>query len=87
MDQRHLAIAEPTKAAEDAWKQVVYTLAQRSLLSKAKTWYVGANVAGKAQGLSLFTGGFPKYREHCAQVVQKGGRDLDFQPALDTTTV
>ena len=73
--------AEPTQQAEDAWMQIVYTLAQRTLLSKAKTWYVGANVAGKAQGLSLFTGGFPKYREYCTQVIQNGWRDLAFTQA------
>lgn len=78
MDKNGLATAEPTKAAEDAWMQTVYTLAQRSLLTKAKTWYVGTNVAGKAQGLSLFTGGFPKYREACNQVIQNGWRDLAF---------
>ena len=73
---------EPSVQAEDAWMQTVYTLAQRTLLSKAKTWYVGANVAGKAQGLSLYTGGFPRYREHCAQVIQNGWRDLVFDSEL-----
>lgn len=81
MDQNALASVEPTQAAEDAWMELVRTMAQRSLLSKAKTWYVGANVAGKAQGLTLYTGGFPKYREHCAQVIQRGWNDLSFVPA------
>lgn len=81
MDQNALASVEPTQAAEDAWMELVRTMAQRSLLSKAKTWYVGANVAGKAQGLTLYTGGFPKYREHCTQVIQRGWNDLSFVPA------
>lgn len=80
MDQNGLASAEPTAAAEEAWMQLVRSLAQRTLLSKAKTWYVGANVAGKAQGLTLYTGGFPKYREHCNQVLQRGWTDLRFVP-------
>lgn len=80
MDDRGLATAEPAKQAEDAWMNIVYTLAQRTLLSKAKTWYVGANVKDKPQGLSLFTGGFPKYREYCAQAIQNGWRDLVFAP-------
>lgn len=80
MDQHGLASAEPTKAAEDAWMQIVYKLAERSLLTKAKTWYMGTNVAGKAQGLSLFTGGFPKYREYCNNVIANGWRDLAFEP-------
>jgi cation diffusion facilitator CzcD-associated flavoprotein CzcO len=80
MDQNGLASVEPTQAAEDAWMELVRTMAQRTLLSKAKTWYVGANVAGKAQGLTLYTGGFPKYREHCTQVIQRGWTDLSFVP-------
>lgn len=81
MDQNGLASVEPTQAAEDAWMELVRTMAQRTLLSKAKTWYVGANVAGKAQGLTLYTGGFPKYREYCTQVIQRGWTDLSFVPA------
>lgn len=51
---------------------LVHSLAPRTLLSKAKTWYVGANVQGKAPGLTMFTGGFQKYREHCLAAIHKG---------------
>jgi cation diffusion facilitator CzcD-associated flavoprotein CzcO len=70
---------EPTRKAEDDWMELVFKLAQRSLLSKAKTWYVGTNVKDKAQGLTLFTGGFPKYREYCAAAIQAGYRDFVFE--------
>jgi len=76
-----LSTIEPTKQAEDAWMDTVASLAQRSLITKAKTWWVGANVEGKAQGLTLFTGGFPKYREYCTQAVQNGWRDFVFETA------
>jgi cation diffusion facilitator CzcD-associated flavoprotein CzcO len=79
MAGHHFGTIEPTKAAEDGWMDLVFRLAQRSLLSKAKTWYVGANVRDKPQGLSLFTGGFPKYREYCAAAVQAGYRDFVFE--------
>jgi cation diffusion facilitator CzcD-associated flavoprotein CzcO len=79
MTENGLANVEPTEQAEQAWMQVVANLAQRTLLSKAKTWYVGANVAGKAQGLSMFTGGFPKYREFCNQAMQSGWQGLEFR--------
>ncbi len=79
MDQHGLCAVEPTQAAEDAWMEVVCALSQRTLLSKAKTWYVGANVKDKPQGLTLFTGGFPKYREYCNAAVQNGYRDLAFE--------
>lgn len=84
MDKHGLATVEPTHQAEEAWMQIVFQGAQRTLLSKAKTWYVGANVKDKPQGLTLFTGGFPKYREYCNQVIQSGWRDLAFAPARET---
>jgi cation diffusion facilitator CzcD-associated flavoprotein CzcO len=80
MVTHQLAQMEPTAAAEEAWMQTVYTLAQRTLLSKAKTWYVGANVKDKPLGLTLFTGGFLKYREHCAAAAQ-GYPGFSFQHA------
>jgi cation diffusion facilitator CzcD-associated flavoprotein CzcO len=79
MAEHGLDTIEPSKQAEDDWMELVFRLAQRSLLSKAKTWYVGTNVKDKAQGLTLFTGGFPKYREYCAAVIQAGYRDFVFE--------
>ena len=79
MDKNGLSTIEPTKEAEDRWMDVVYALSQRTLLSKAKTWYVGANVKDKPLGLTLFTGGFLKYREHCAAAAQDGYRGFVFE--------
>jgi len=79
MADHGLDTIEPTRKAEDDWMDLVFRLAERSLLTKAKTWYVGTNVKDKAQGLSLFTGGFPKYREYCAAAIQNGYRDFVFE--------
>ena len=79
MAENDLDTIEPTTRAEDEWMEIVFKLARRSLLSKAKTWYVGTNVKDKAQGLTLFTGGFPKYREYCAAAIQAGYRDFVFE--------
>jgi cation diffusion facilitator CzcD-associated flavoprotein CzcO len=81
MEKHGLATMEPTTEAEDRWMEVVYSLAGRTLVSKAKTWYVGANVAGKAQGLTLFTGGFPRYVEHCNAAVRANYQDFAFESA------
>lgn len=78
MNQNGLETIEASKDAEDGWMSLVASLAQRSLVSKAKTWYVGANVRDKPQGLTLFTGGFGKYRELCAAAVQDGYRGFVF---------
>ncbi|MEG1769109.1 MAG: cyclohexanone monooxygenase, partial [Comamonas sp.] len=54
-------------------------LSQRTLLTKAKTWYVGANVKDKPLGLTLFTGGFMKYRELTGAAVRDGYRGFAFE--------
>ena len=78
MKANSLTTIEPTAQAEEDWMKVVHALAQRTLLSKAKTWYLGANVKDKPQGLTLFTGGFAKYREYCAASANSGYRDFVF---------
>lgn len=83
MQKNGLAAVEPTREAEDRWMEHVYTLGQRSLLTKAQTWYVGANVSGKPKGLSLYTGGFQKYREHCTLAAQDGYRNFTFEPVRE----
>jgi cation diffusion facilitator CzcD-associated flavoprotein CzcO len=76
MDRSGVATAEPTAQAEDRWMEIVYALAQRSLITKAKTWWVGTNVKDKPAGLTMFTGGFNKYREYCAAAAAEGYRGL-----------
>lgn len=72
MEKVGMASAEVTPEAEKAWMDIVANLAKNSLLLKAKTWYLGANVKDKPQGLTLFTGGFHKYREYCEAAKQDG---------------
>jgi cation diffusion facilitator CzcD-associated flavoprotein CzcO len=72
---------EPTQQAEDAWMEVVRGFAQRSLINKAKTWWVGANVKDKPQGLTMFTGGFLKYREYTAAEATGGYKGFAFGKA------
>ena len=81
MDKNGLTAFEPTAAAEHAWMDIVQTLAQRSLINKAKTWWVGANVKGKPQGLTLFIGGFQKYSEYCRAAAQDDYRNFSFERA------
>ena len=67
-----LGSIEPSKKIEDDWMDLVRSLAKHSLINKAKTWWVGANVEGKPQGLTQFIGGFLKYREACAAAAANG---------------
>ena len=79
MSKSGLSTVEPTKQAEDRWMENVIQLGERTLISKAKTWWIGANVEGKPQGLTLYTGGFQKYREHCTAATESGYRDFIFE--------
>ncbi|MDP1027624.1 NAD(P)/FAD-dependent oxidoreductase [Sphingomonas sp. KR1UV-12] len=82
MEAEGLGTFEPTPQAEARWMDLVHTLAEKTLLSKAQTWYVGANVTGKTRGLTMFTGGFSKYCEHCATAAAGGYSELVFRPAV-----
>ena len=78
MDRAGVKSVEPTQQAEDAWMKLVAQLAEHSLIRKANTWWVGANVKGKPQGLTMFVGGFNKYRYHCLKAKQDGYADFVF---------
>lgn len=63
-DNGHATI-EPTAAAEDQYMTLLTEIAGRSLIPKAKSWYVGANIPGKANFFPIFAGGFSRYIEMC----------------------
>jgi cation diffusion facilitator CzcD-associated flavoprotein CzcO len=81
MEEHGLATVEPTPEGEDRWMGIVADLAEKTLLSKANTWYTGGNVEGKSRGLIMYTGGFAKYSEHCQQAADEGYPELVFEPA------
>ena len=78
MEANGLRTVEPSARVEDAWMNLVAALAEKSLIRKANTWWVGANVKGKPQGLTMFIGGFHKYREHCAAAAQDRAANFVF---------
>jgi cation diffusion facilitator CzcD-associated flavoprotein CzcO len=81
MEANVLSSVEPTAEAEEGWMQLVLSLAEKSLIRKANTWWVGANVKGKPQGLTMFIGGFAKYRELCAAAAQDRPANFVFDRA------
>ncbi|GAB5460933.1 flavin-containing monooxygenase [Hoeflea alexandrii] len=81
MEKTGQGVVEATEAGEARWMDVVVNLAAMSLVRKAKTWWVGANVEGKSQGLTMFIGGFNKYAEACAAAKSGGYPELAFEPA------
>lgn len=67
---------EVTQEAEDQWMDEVRSLAELTLVSKAKTWYTGANIDGKPKGLTVYAGGFKRFRDSCDMVADHGYKQL-----------
>jgi len=62
--------AEPQ--AEAQWVEHVNSVADQTLLPRANSWYVGANVPGKPRVLMPYAGGVGSYRKTCDEVVRRG---------------
>ena len=55
---RGASVIEATQSAEDDWVQHVNDAADQTLYPQANSWYVGANVPGKARVFMPYVGGF-----------------------------
>ena len=67
---------EATAAAQDAWVEHVNTIADLTLYPTCNSWYLGANVPGKARVFMPLLG-FAPYVERCNQVVACGYEGFD----------
>ena len=63
---------EATETAQAGWARHMADCASLTLHRLANTWYTGANVPGKAQGVMPYTGGVGPYRSICDEVVARG---------------
>jgi acetyl esterase/lipase len=63
---------EATETAQNGWQRHLADCTALSLHRLANTWYTGANVPGKAQGVMPYTGGVGPYRSICDEVVARG---------------
>jgi cation diffusion facilitator CzcD-associated flavoprotein CzcO/acetyl esterase/lipase len=61
---------EPTETAVDGWVQHVNDFAAITLMPKANSWYMGANVPGKPRVFLPYPGGVDRYRLACEEVVR-----------------
>jgi acetyl esterase/lipase len=63
---------EATETAQAGWARHMADCAALTLHRLANTWYTGANVPGKAQGVMPYTGGLGPYRSICNEVASGG---------------
>ncbi|KAE9392198.1 cyclohexanone monooxygenase [Gymnopus androsaceus JB14] len=70
--ENNMTRIEATREAEINWRQQVMDEAAARLFSTAKSWYMGANIPGKAVEILMYTGGAAKYTRICNEVAEKG---------------
>ena len=63
---------EAGEQAQDDWVAHVNEVADRTLFPRAASWYVGANVPGKARVFMPYAGGVVPYRQKCDDVAAQG---------------
>lgn len=67
-----LSRIDPEQGAEDDWVAHVGEVAAGTLLPKAASWYMGANIPGKPRVFMPYVGGVDRYRRVCREVAAKG---------------
>lgn len=63
---------EATAEAEELWTEKVGALVKGNLWETAESWYVGANVPGKARVILAYAGGYTAYRAECMEISGAG---------------
>src|SRR5262245_39461165 len=74
MRRNKLATIEATAQAQDAWGAHVTEVVSATLMPTANSWYMGANIDGKARRFLPYLGpeGVGGYRRKCSEIAEKG---------------
>jgi cyclohexanone monooxygenase len=72
MRETGLTRFESTREADRSWREHTDELANNTLFPRARSWYMGVNVPGKAPQLLNYPGGVPLYLEKWAECVAGG---------------
>lgn len=77
---------EPTAAAESEWTQHVDDVANTTLLTKTKSWYMGANTPGKPFRFVPYIGGVGEYRKRCEEIAAKDYEGFELRAGAEAGT-
>ncbi|KAK4621443.1 Baeyer-Villiger monooxygenase [Fulvia fulva] len=61
---------EADKEAEQAWRTHCLDLAERTLLVKTNSWYMGTNIPGKKREYLVYLGGLPLYQQKMEEALE-----------------
>ena len=80
MREKNIRTVEPEEAAVDSWVDHNASVSEGTVATdpSCNSWYVGANVPGKARIYMNYRGGFPVYRERCNQIAANGYEGFAF---------
>jgi cyclohexanone monooxygenase len=72
MSMRGMNRIEATQEAERRWTEHVHEVASATLYPLANSWYMGANIPGKARVFMPYVGGVHTYKRHCDELARNG---------------
>jgi cyclohexanone monooxygenase len=70
--KNNLTTIEATTEAEDQWTAHVAEVANMTLMPGTNSWYLGANIPGKARVFMPYIGGVGLYRQKCNEIAEQG---------------
>ncbi len=65
---------EASAESQTAWVEHTREVAEATLMPRADSWYVGANIPGKKRVYMPYYGGFDKYSALCEEIAADGYR-------------
>ena len=65
-------LIEASSDAEIEWYKHNQEVSIDHVRSSCSSWYIGANIKGKAKNFMPYVGGYSKYVEKCNEVSQNG---------------
>ena len=86
MEKNGFARVDADEAAQVAWAHEVANMAEKTLYTKADSWYMGANVPGKPRVFLMYIGGLDRYVERCDRIVSDGYAGFGFTRATATVS-
>jgi cyclohexanone monooxygenase len=63
---------------QDQWARTVKNAIEGTVFTTSDSWYVGANVKGKARGILAYAGGFANYVKACDGVADRNYEGFEF---------
>jgi cation diffusion facilitator CzcD-associated flavoprotein CzcO len=84
MRDNNKEVIEVNVEAENAWTKHCREVAEPTLYVKTDSWYMGANIEGKARGFQIYLGGVGPYRQICDKVAEKGYEGFTLQASEES---